>query len=81
MLGFSLSKLVVLAVIVAGVWYLFRMLAGPPPQKKSAPPPVQDSPRRAKAIEAEDMVRCATCGTYVTASARSCGRADCPHGP
>ncbi len=82
MLGFSLSKLVVLAVIVCGVWYLFRMLAGPPPQKKSAPPPrPQESPRRAKAIEAEDMVRCATCGTYVTASARSCGRADCPYGP
>ncbi len=81
MLGFSLSKLVVLGVIIAGVWYLFRMLAGPPPSKKSAsPPPAGDSRPRTKAIEAEDMVRCGVCGTYVTAGARSCGRADCPYG-
>jgi hypothetical protein len=79
MLGFSLSKLVVLAVIVTGVWYLFRMLGGPPP-KKNEPPPAREARSGTRRIEAEDTVRCSVCGTYVTAGARSCGRADCPYG-
>jgi hypothetical protein len=33
----------------------------------------------AHAIEAEDMVKCRTCGVYVTASgASNCGKPDCP---
>ena len=70
MLGFSLSKLVVLAVIVAGVWYLFRMLAGPPPggSRTEAPPGVT-----------EDLLKCPVCATYVTRAAPRCGRADCPY--
>ena len=79
MLGFSLSKLVVLAVIISGVWYLFRMLAGPPP-KKNEPPPAREARSAAPRIEAEDTVRCSVCGTYVTAGAGSCDRADCPQG-
>ncbi|HTZ76455.1 MAG TPA: hypothetical protein VMC10_01030 [Stellaceae bacterium] len=81
MLGFSLSKLVVLAVIVTGVWYLFRMLGGPPP-KKNVPPSAggEARPQGQRRIEAEDTVRCTACGTYVTAGARSCGRSDCPYG-
>ena len=76
----GLFKLLFLAGAVAGVWYLFKMLAGP-----SAPPAEPEPQRRTtstarnRAIEAEDMVACKICGTYVAANgARSCGRADCP---
>ncbi len=82
MFGVGLFKLIFLAGAVAGVWYLFKMLASP-----SAPPaePEAQAPRRApntaarNRLEAEDMVACKVCGTYVPAKgARSCGRADCP---
>ena len=78
----GLVKLLFLAGAVAGVWYLFKMLASP-----SAPPanPEPQARRRTtgtarnRAIEAEDMVACTICGTYVAAKgARSCGRGDCP---
>jgi uncharacterized protein len=82
MFGFSFLKLLFLAGAVAGVWYLFKMLAGP---SKPPPDPKPQAQRRAtsaagnRAIEAEDMVACKVCGTYVAANgARSCGRADCP---
>ena len=78
----SFFKLVFLAGAVAGVWYLFKMLASP-----STPPagPEAQAPRRAantaarNRLEAEDMIACKVCGTYVSATnARSCGRPDCP---
>ena len=78
----GLLKLLFLAGAVAGVWYLFKMLAGP-----SAPPaePEAQAQRRATGapsrnrLDAEDMVACKVCGTYVSANnARACGRADCP---
>ena len=83
MFGIGLLKLLFLAGAVAGVWYLFKMLAAPsvPPadagsQTRSG---ASDAGTRKRAVEAEDMVACKICGTYVAASgARSCGRADCP---
>ena len=82
MFGVGFFKLVFLVGAVAGVWYLFKMLANP-----STPPaePEAQAPRRAanptarNRLEAEDMVACKVCGTYVSANnARSCGRPDCP---
>jgi hypothetical protein len=81
MFGVGLFKLLFLAGAVAGVWYLFKMLAGP-----SVPDPEPQVRGRAankaagdRALEADDMVACKVCGTYVAASgARACGRADCP---
>ena len=82
MFGVGFFKLVFIAGAVAGVWYLFKMLAGPgaPPAEREA----QASRRATNAaarnrLEAEDMIACKVCGTYVPANgARSCGRADCP---
>jgi hypothetical protein len=82
MFGISFFKLLALAGAVASVWYLFKMLAGPKPPSVSpgaergrTAGTAQRNPR----IEAEDMVACTVCGTYVAATgARSCGRADCP---
>ena len=83
MFGVGLFKLLFLAGAVAGVWYLFKMLAGPskPPQQPEPQvrKPATKSTSGSRAIEAEDMVPCKVCGTYVAATgARSCGRADCP---
>ena len=82
MFGVGFLKLVFLAGAVAGVWYLFKMLGGP-----TAPPPEREAqaPQRAAGTaarnraDAEDMIACKVCGTYVSATgARSCGRPDCP---
>jgi hypothetical protein len=83
MFGVGFLKLLFLAGAVAGVWYLFKMLAGPKVPPSGAGPKVRgreanDAARGAR-IEAEDMVACKICGTYVAANgARSCGRGDCP---
>ena len=79
MFGVGLLKLLFLAGAVAGVWYLFKMLAGPSARPTDPNPPSQATQTARNRIEAEDMVACKVCGTYVSAkSPRSCGRADCP---
>lgn len=79
----GLFKLLFLAGAVAGVWYLFKMLAGPNAPPADPEPQVRGGAANQaagkRAIEADDMVACKVCGTYVAANgARSCGRADCP---
>lgn len=75
-------KLLFLAGAVAGVWYLFKMLAGPggtPTETEASAPRRAAGATSRNRLEAEDMVACKVCGTYVSANnARSCGRADCP---
>jgi hypothetical protein len=81
-MGVGFFKLLFLAGAVAAVWYLFRMLASPsqPPAEPEprAQPHASNAAARSRA-DAEDMVACKVCGTYVSATAaRSCGRGDCP---
>jgi len=85
MFGLSLSKLIVLALLGFGAWYLFRMLAGPNPSNRGPRPNAQargrPSPNGAssRTIDAEDMVRCSVCGTYVPAKgAKACEKPGCP---
>jgi hypothetical protein len=79
MFGVGLLKLLFLAGAVAGVWYLFKMLAGPSAPRSDPDPPSRATQSARNRIEAEDMVPCKICGTYVSAKdARSCGRPDCP---
>ena len=85
MLGLSLGKLLLLAIIIAIVWYGLKYMHRVEDvrralrqqmerQRKSATP----GPR---SIEAEDLVKCARCGAYVAeGSATNCGRPDCPWG-
>ncbi len=85
MFGVGFFKLLFLAGAVAGVWYLFKMLAGsnaPPPEPEAQAPRRAPNTAARNRLEAEDMIACKVCGTYVAAKgARSCGRADCPwHG-
>ena len=83
MLGFSLSKLVVLALIVAAVWYGFKLIG------RSNKPVGRDESRENLRRAANDdvsrntvhdMETCRVCGTFVpTGAAKACGRDGCPY--
>jgi uncharacterized protein len=91
MFGFSLQKLLVLAVIVGAVWYGFKLVsrlqeARELDQKagRRKPSRVWRGARRGKSPDGdgatEDMVQCPVCKTYVAAKGTaSCGRPDCPY--
>ena len=90
MLGFSLQKLLVLAAVIAAVWYGFKFVGRLQDQRKADREPGAGEARRSKvrwrrasrpaAPEAEDMVECPVCRTYVQARGASrCERADCPY--
>ena len=75
MFGFSLAKLLVLAAIIAAVWYGFKIIG-----RRNQSSKVARDESEAGRISAEDTVKCTHCGTYVVpASTGSCGRADCPY--
>lgn len=89
MFGFSLAKLLVLAFMVAAVWYAFkymnrleelrRMLRQT--QHRQQRPQTSAPKTGAPSLEAEDLIPCRRCNAYVPAhGAGSCGRADCPWG-
>ena len=78
---FSLSKILVLLVILGLVWFGFQV-AGELDKRKQAR---AEARRRASggALErpkpaAEELRTCAVCDTYVPASPTACGRSDCP---
>ncbi len=86
----SLQKLLVLAAVVAIVWYGFKFLGKlqkaraveAKEQKKAPRQPRKGRWRRGKdeALEAEDMVQCPVCAAYVPARGGSaCDRPDCPY--
>jgi len=75
------SKLLTLVLLIAVVWYGYRYVAR-----------INDRARAKRKLEtgngglprprpnAEEMIRCAVCNVYVSATkATSCGRPDCPY--
>jgi uncharacterized protein len=79
----SLQKLIVLALIVALVWYGFRFLGRLQAARKAEARlreaeggrPAKKSARDASQATVEDLVPCPSCGSYVRAgSTCSCGR-------
>jgi hypothetical protein len=72
MLGFSLPKLIVLAIIIAAVWYGFKMVS-----RRNKLRADEALSREKEAVE--DMSRCAVCDTFVPGGARHCGRSGCPY--
>jgi uncharacterized protein len=84
MFGFSLPKLLVLALIIAVIWYGFKWATQ---LDRSRRKKVKDEAKRAapetpeaSSDGAEDMVKCDVCGTFVAArGAKTCGRGDCPY--
>jgi hypothetical protein len=80
MFALSFSKLLVLAVIIAAVWYGFRWVNRVELLRKEAAARAASGQGRMRPTASEDMVRCPSCGTYVAPrAARACGRADCPY--
>ena len=95
MFGFSLQKLLVLAAVIALVWYGFKFVGRLQDQReaggglgaRAARRPKRRGGRepRARAAEpgaqdVEDMVACPVCQAYVQAGgATRCDRSDCPY--
>jgi uncharacterized protein len=79
---FSLGKLLVLAVILAVVWYGWKYVQRVEQVRRALKEEIER--RRAgnsapPSRPAEDLVKCSVCGTYVPShGAHACGRADCP---
>ena len=82
MFGFSLLKLFVLAVIVLAVWHGFKWFSRfqqikdsetkAQIRKRSGESPPSDN--------AEEMVKCSQCNSFVMASAaKFCGQDGCPY--
>ena len=77
MFGFSLFKLLFLALVVSAVWYGFKYLTKPEPDQSKRP---AGKASRRQPAEAEDMAPCRVCGTYVmVAKPAACARPDCPY--
>lgn len=72
-----IAKLLVLIVVVAIVWYGFRVVSrGNRPRTGPAP----RKPAERSLEDAQDTTRCAVCGTFVPdGAARDCGRDGCPY--
>ena len=82
MLGFSLSKIVVLAAIVVAVWYGFKFIGRLDKRRKEEAVAAQRAERaeRAPEVDGGDMVKCPRCDAYVVATgAMDCGRPACPY--
>ncbi len=87
MFGFSVSKLLVLAGIVAAVWYGFKFVGRLEQARKDAAKTGKTaasggaaaSANSAAQHDAEEMISCPVCGDYVAAQgASACDRTDCP---
>ena len=72
MFGFSITKLLVLAAIIAAVWYGFKWV--------TRMRDIRDAAEAEREVTAEEMVRCPKCDAYVVAKGASdCGRDGCPY--
>ncbi len=92
MFGLSFAKLLVLAFVVAAVWFGIRWLNDQTrpqdPVRKPARRPAPSGPNstgpnpstaaRAAQPATEDLTKCPVCGTYVARGAPRCDRPDCP---
>ncbi len=94
MFGFSLQKLVILVTIVAAVWYGFKLVKrlqdarelearrqqGDTRPKTKAWPWSREPTGKTESRDAEQMVRCPVCDTYVPAhGTTNCKRPSCPY--
>lgn len=77
MLGFSLPKLIVLAAIIAAIWYGYKFIGR---LQAAAKTKVPGDDTDSVIPDAVDMVKCDTCGDFVAAKgSRSCGKEGCPY--
>ena len=88
MFGFSIAKLIFTIVAVLAIWQGFKWFARYQQDRLDNQGKVRKAggaaaPRAAPSepeFEAEEMIKCPVCETYVSAkSAVSCGRDGCPY--
>ncbi len=89
MFGFSLTKLLFTAAAIAIVWYGFKWFARYQEvqaenrkfvRQNSGGGAAKRTAAESATPEAEDMVACAACSSFVVAGrAKNCGRDDCPY--
>lgn len=87
MFGFSPTKLLFTALIIAAVWYGFKWFGRyqEDQKKKARSTPQQQGSQSshttgAKDAEYEELVACSKCGDFVVADKRSgCGKEGCPY--
>jgi uncharacterized iron-regulated membrane protein len=75
-------RFLLLGLVLAGVWYLYRMVTQQGASTATVPPPEPANDAAAaetEEAEAEDLTECPVCRAYLPASAHEgCGRPDCP---
>ena len=79
---FGVSKILVLILIIAAVWYGFKFIARRNQNVGGQQPPgyIGSGKQEASDQAAQDMESCTVCGTFVpNASAKGCGRDACPY--
>jgi hypothetical protein len=76
----GIPELFLILVVVFAAWHVVKMFNRANTQRPRAPRPQAPPQQRQgqRVIEAEDLIACKSCGAYIAASARHCGRADCP---
>ncbi len=78
MFGLSLAKILLIAAVIAAVWYGYRWWQRV--QRVTRDEETMLARERARAASGEDMVKCPACETYLSPkSARACGRNECPY--
>ena len=94
MFGFSLTKLLTLAILILIVWYGFKYAARVEAVKQAIRGEAQRRRQggggasgdmrgdmRSTARPVEDLVKCQRCGSFVAAvGAANCGKPQCPWG-
>ena len=65
MLGFSLPKLILLGLIVAAIWYGFKMFGS---GRMTSKLKGRNQNNRTGSPEAVDMIKCSVCNDYFVAS-------------
>lgn len=77
--GLSFAKVLLLVAVVAFVWFGWRWFQRWELDRRVRDPGNADARTGSRRIEAEDMVACRVCGTYVSSrKPRACARGDCP---
>ena len=74
---FGFGKILVLAVIIAAVWYGFKFVGRLQAKRQEE---LKDARREGDSKDAGDMVKCPQCAAFVVAGgAAKCSKSECPY--
>ena len=81
MFGFSFNKLLLTTVIILAIWYGFKWVGRLDRARKKKALKDEGGESEIRSEEAESLVKCAVCGTYVSPGGgpEPCEREDCPY--